>query len=178
MVGPTAEVQRGLRERVRDRLEARVLARSRPLDVERWAGPSIVFAPHPDDEVLGCGGTILRLRDAGAPVRIVFMTDGATSHARFMAADALRERREAEALAAAASLGVEASQVRFLRHPDGRLATHRDAALEAVREELGSARPARIFAPHARDQLGDHEATHAAVRAGALTSTRKILLVR
>ena len=41
---------------------------------------AMVFAPHPDDETLGCGGTVVKLRRAGVDVHIVFMTDGRHSH--------------------------------------------------------------------------------------------------
>jgi hypothetical protein len=46
--------------------------------------PAIIFAPHQDDETLGCGGTIIRKKQAGANLQIVFMTDGCRSHAHLM----------------------------------------------------------------------------------------------
>ena len=39
-------------------------------------GVALVLAPHPDDEVLGCGGAILRHVEAGDPVHVVVVTDG------------------------------------------------------------------------------------------------------
>ena len=39
------------------------------------AGSVLVLAPHPDDEVLGCGGLLTQLADAGAAVRVLFLTD-------------------------------------------------------------------------------------------------------
>jgi LmbE family N-acetylglucosaminyl deacetylase/FMN phosphatase YigB (HAD superfamily) len=41
------------------------------------SGPVLVFAPHPDDEVFGCGGAILRHVEAGDTVHVVIVTDGA-----------------------------------------------------------------------------------------------------
>ena len=35
----------------------------------------IVFAPHPDDEIFGCGGSILKWMDEGHEVHIVYVTD-------------------------------------------------------------------------------------------------------
>src|SRR5207244_5039324 len=71
----------------------------------------LVLAPHPDDEVIGCGGLVaLHLRDARS-VRVVVATDGAA------AGDAAQ--REAESRAALASLG--AATIEFLGFADRRL---------------------------------------------------------
>ncbi|GAH34396.1 unnamed protein product, partial [marine sediment metagenome] len=35
----------------------------------------VVFAPHPDDEIFGCGGSILKWMDEGYDVHIVYVTD-------------------------------------------------------------------------------------------------------
>ena len=43
---------------------------------EAITGPVLVLSPHPDDEVIGCGGALLRLRDKGVPLTILQMTDG------------------------------------------------------------------------------------------------------
>jgi LmbE family N-acetylglucosaminyl deacetylase len=37
----------------------------------------LVLAPHPDDETFGCGGSMILHRDAGDPVKVVFLTNGA-----------------------------------------------------------------------------------------------------
>jgi LmbE family N-acetylglucosaminyl deacetylase len=39
----------------------------------------LIIAAHPDDEVLGCGGTIARYREKNIPVRVVFLAEGVTS---------------------------------------------------------------------------------------------------
>ena len=38
--------------------------------------PVVVFAPHPDDETFGCGGTLLRMSRKGAEITLVAVTDG------------------------------------------------------------------------------------------------------
>ncbi len=38
----------------------------------------LVVSPHPDDEVLGCGGLIKKIKDAGGKVYILFITVGDT----------------------------------------------------------------------------------------------------
>ena len=121
---------------------------------------AVVFAPHQDDESLGCGGTIIRKREAGAPVGIVFMTDGAASHRQFLGEDEIRGTREEEALRAAEKLGVDESDVRFLGYPDGRLGDCHDLAVRRVREILERARPEEVFIPFRNDGTADHEATY------------------
>jgi LmbE family N-acetylglucosaminyl deacetylase len=37
---------------------------------------AIVLAPHPDDETLGCGGTIRLLLKSKRPVKVIFLTSG------------------------------------------------------------------------------------------------------
>ncbi len=57
----------------------------------------LVLAPHPDDEVFGCGGAIAASLAAGVPVHVVVLTDGA--------GQGQAEVRQAESRAAADQLG-------------------------------------------------------------------------
>jgi LmbE family N-acetylglucosaminyl deacetylase len=134
-----------------------------PLTEEELAVPALVFAPHPDDETLGCGGTILRKRRLGADVRIVFMTDGANSHTHLMAADELRAVRAAEAAAAAAVLGVAQDALEFLAFADGNLAGQAPLALDRVATLLSRHKPQQVFLPYPRGEHPDHVATHSIV---------------
>jgi LmbE family N-acetylglucosaminyl deacetylase len=118
-----------------------------------------VFAPHPDDETLGCGGTILRKRQAGSHVRIVFVTDGAQSHAELMPPDEMRALRAVEAVAAAEALGVAEKNVVLLGLPDGRLGEHEAEGIEKVAEVLRRDPPAEVFVPYHHDGPPDHLAT-------------------
>jgi len=136
------------------------------------ARPAIVFAPHPDDETLGCGGTILRKRAAGADVSLVFMTDGAQSHARLIAPAEMRTFRAAEAVAAARALGVERERVHLLDFPDSRLAEHREEGVRRVADLLGQLRPEDIYVPYHLDGPADHLATTEIVQEAMRVSGR------
>jgi LmbE family N-acetylglucosaminyl deacetylase len=127
-----------------------------PLD--DLAGDAVVIAPHPDDETLGCGGTVLRKRALGAKVAIIFMTDGAASHHHLVSSQQLAAERELEAREAASVLGVEPDAVHFVQVPDSQLARHVEATLPRVVELLEQYRPAQIYAPFHRDGLADHVA--------------------
>lgn len=130
---------------------------------KRLGASALVFAPHQDDETLACGGTVIRKRRAGAPVALVFMTDGSTSHRRFMDEAALRSLRQAEALEAANVLGLSVDDVHFLGFPDGELKRSREAAVGKVRDLLSRYLPDEVYVPYGRDGLADHESTHQAV---------------
>ncbi len=124
---------------------------------------AIVFAPHPDDEALGCGGTILRKKAAGATVKLVFVTDGSRSHAALMPEAELRNIRYDEALAAAKLLGLAPEEVTFLDFGDGRLAQNLAAATEKIRIFLQANPALEVFVPYHRETPPDHALTYQAV---------------
>lgn len=93
----------------------------------------IVFAAHPDDEVLGAGGLIHAAVRSGARVHVVLFTNGdgylagVDANFRTLLSTPGRfieygRRRQREAVAAAHRLGVPASHLVFLGYPDRGLA--------------------------------------------------------
>jgi LmbE family N-acetylglucosaminyl deacetylase len=124
---------------------------------------AVIIAPHPDDEVLGCGGTIARKIEERAMVHLVFMTDGATSHRRFIPSGELVRIRRGEAIEAARILGVSEGHITFLDYPDGRLHTAREAAVSRVTAFLATLHPEEVFVPYRFDGTSDHEETYAIV---------------
>lgn len=133
-------------------------------------GSVLVVAPHPDDETLGCGGTVIQLIRNGARVHVVFVTDGSASHAHLMDRSALRRIRRDEALAAAGILGVADEDVLFLDYQDGALAAHQDAAVADVLEAIRRCRPDEVFVPYRHDAHPDHEITNTIVRSALARS--------
>src|SRR5262245_5051670 len=78
----------------------------------------LVRSPHPDDESIGCGGTLRKHALRGDEVRVVFLTSGEKGgHGR--PPEETARVREGEAVAAAAILGL--SGVEFWRQQDGGL---------------------------------------------------------
>lgn len=81
-------------------------------------GVVVAIAAHPDDIESWCAGTLARAIDSGARVVLVLVTSGdAGSSEPGATRPSVGARREAEARAAAQSLGI--AEVIFLRHPDG-----------------------------------------------------------
>ncbi|WP_407659936.1 PIG-L deacetylase family protein [Hyalangium gracile] len=134
-----------------------------PLDDGELRRSAMVFAPHPDDETLGCGGTILQKRRSGADVRIVFMTDGAASHAHLISRSELRLMRRREALEAVEALGLAPARSSWLDFPDAELSLWRAEAVTRVSRLLEQHRPQQVFLPYARGEHSDHVATHSIV---------------
>ena len=82
----------------------------------------VVVAAHPDDEVLGCGGTIARLAKEGSTVHVLLMADG-----EFSRMGSVREGSDIELLARRKSAAVRACEilgcasVDQLAYPDNRM---------------------------------------------------------
>jgi LmbE family N-acetylglucosaminyl deacetylase len=114
----------------------------------------LVFAAHPDDEVLGMGGTIALHASRGDKVRIVCVTDGSSS--QYPGDEETRRRKEDEAKRAAAELGV--SDYVHLDFPDMRLDTipHVDVN-RVVDEHVVGFAAAVVYTPHP-DVNRDHRA--------------------
>ena len=146
---------------------------------ERWRPPEVlrtppgrrllVLAPHPDDESIGCGGTLALAAADGAAVHVVFLTDGRQGDpalralpdggvTRRAAETALASRRREEALAAMAVLGVQAWT--FADAPDGALDTAVAATAAVIAPLLAQLRPDVVLLPCFTDRHADHFAAN------------------
>ncbi len=115
----------------------------------------VLFAPHPDDEVLGAGGMLAFHARRGDEVRVIVATDGAAGAATAAEREALRAKREDESRRAAAVLGV--SDVRFLALEDGALGSRPDLVAK-LSSELESFGPELVYAPSPFEYHPDHRA--------------------
>jgi LmbE family N-acetylglucosaminyl deacetylase len=130
---------------------------------------AVVFSPHPDDESLGCGGTILRKKRAGATVKLVHVSDGGGS-TTLIPRDELTAMRKQESLNAGRVLGVD--DICFLEFPDGHLGEHIPAAIERVAEILRQESPEQVFVPYGREPM-KQAADHVAVTNIVLAALRR-----
>ncbi|WP_461049354.1 PIG-L deacetylase family protein [Spirosoma arcticum] len=141
------------------------LARTIDPDQLGTIGNVLVIAPHPDDESLGCGGTIALLRERGFAVHVLFVSDGTVSHPNSPTypADRLRQLRESEALDALRILNVPPEEVTFMRQKDTQVVTPDSPAfadaVSFIRKLLLSVNPTTVLVPWRRDPHRDHRAS-------------------
>ncbi|MDC0336049.1 PIG-L family deacetylase [Pseudodesulfovibrio sp.] len=139
----------------------------------------LIVAAHPDDEVLGCGGTMARLAAEGHHVSVAILGEGATS--RGLESDVAQEAKAklaAQAAQAAEILGVCPPSMHEL--PDNRFDSLDLLDVVKIVEELvDTHRPELIFTHHPGDLNIDHQITHRAVVTAARPlescSVRRIL---
>jgi LmbE family N-acetylglucosaminyl deacetylase len=122
----------------------------------------IILAPHPDDEVIGCGALIAASALARRAPVIVYVTDGSGSHpnSRLFPRPILIALRQREARLASRVLGVASNRIHFLGVRD--TAAPQDgpalaAAAETIIETIKNYANPVIFAPWLNDPHGDHQ---------------------
>lgn len=125
--------------------------------------PVAIIAAHPDDEVLGCGGTIARLAAEGRPVHILLLADGESSRPSSASASGHHiAARHAAAQEAGRILGC--ASVQTLAFPDNRM-DHADLLdiIRPIENFLAGIRPGLVMTHHAGDVNIDHRIVHDAV---------------
>ena len=118
---------------------------------------AVIVAPHPDDEVIGCGGLIQALVERGTPPHVIILTGGEGSHRGCcdITSEELIAGRHNLTIKAAETMGLPLSHIHCLQYPDGGVAlehpeTERFAAL------LQELKPEAIFVPHHGEGWSDH----------------------
>lgn len=120
----------------------------------------LVFAPHPDDEILGCGGTLALLKKRDCQIKVVVVTDGEAGDPLNYAGGKVAAVRRQESIAALDFIGVH--DVDFLGEADGAFAVS-EAFDEKVSGIIGRFRPDWLFLPSWLDYHRDHVAIGHAV---------------
>ena len=118
---------------------------------------AVIVAPHPDDEVIGCGGLIQALVERGTPPHIIILTGGEGSHRGCcdIFAEELITGRHNLTIKAAETMGLPLSHIHCLQYPDGGVALEHPETerLAALLQEL---KPDAIFVPHHGEGWSDH----------------------
>lgn len=112
----------------------------------------LAFAPHPDDEVFGCGGLLARMADAGRQLTVIVATDGSAGGDD--AGGDLVETRAAESRAAARVLGIP--EPIFWGMPDRGL-IYGEVLIERIMATIAAAEADGVLLPSPVEVHPDHQ---------------------
>ena len=122
----------------------------------------LIFAAHPDDDVLGCGGTIAKLAKLGFKIHVVFLSDGESSREGILNIDNLIKKRRQNAKKALKILGCQS--IKFLDFADNRLdSLDLLDIVKRIENFIDVYKPYTIFTHYLHDLNIDHQITHKAV---------------
>jgi LmbE family N-acetylglucosaminyl deacetylase len=125
----------------------------------------LVVAAHPDDEVLGCGGTIAKHSEMGDLVNVVFLTDGVGSRSNVGMHELESRRRSAEAVRQI--LGI--NHIKFGEFSDNKLdELPLIEIIKFIETEITSFKPDVVYTHSSLDLNIDHQIANRAV----ITATR------
>ena len=118
-------------------------------------GRAMVVAPHPDDEIVGCGGALVAHRKAGEEVDVVVLTDGGMGNPDGEGGPAYVALRREETMRAVQLAG--GAHHHFLDYKDGHLSDSWKPAdeLQGLLEKL---KPTTVFFPSPYEVHPDHRA--------------------
>lgn len=133
-------------------------------------GKTLILAPHPDDEAIGCGGLISHLCENGEAPYVVILTGGGGSlpigggqsamgsgqeTEEFTSKDVIRERRKLT-LKSAHGMGLPEDHIFFLDFQDGHISEFPDDQMNRLKDIINKINPDNIFIPHWGEGWPDH----------------------
>jgi len=141
----------------------------------------VVFAPHPDDEIFGCGGSILKWMDEGHDMHLVYVTDNralikwgirenqllyeeAKDYVN-LSEDEIAEIALKEASAVSSAFGFKTSNVYYYRIHDQNGMNKIDSGITSSKNIIKDT--GRILLPSDNNPHSDHQATHTMVKMAA-----------
>lgn len=142
-------------------------------------GSYLILAPHPDDEVFGCGGLLAECAKGSNKTNVLFLTDGEASHRGCctMPENDIGLQRRHLAGTANALLGVSQDRLHYLQRLDGKLPhTGNDGFLDLV-DTIGNMidnlDPDVVLCPYPFEGWSDHVAAEELTRTALLRLTKR-----
>lgn len=134
----------------------------------------LIIAPHPDDEVLGCGGLIAKLVHKGIFPHIIMMTEGERSHDSCctLLQENIAQTRHQLTLRAAKILGLPKNHIHCLHYPDGGITPSNKKETNKLRLLLQNLKCDTIFVPHWGEGWNDHIMVAQIIKELAITNVQ------
>jgi len=117
----------------------------------------LVLAPHPDDESIGCGGSIIKHLKKGSRVRVIFLTSGDKGDFEGVFGGEYKDFRRECALKALKALGVD--DYEFWDFADREVSREADKAYLKLKKQVEAFKPGLIYVPSPYEAHPDHKAS-------------------
>lgn len=136
----------------------------------------LIISPHPDDEILGCGGLMANMVEENKKVLLVLLTKGENSHfdSPFISKDLLKEERVKLTQKAASKIKLPIENITFLDFKDGNI-NDKDSEIIKLELLINSIKPDAVFVPYHFEGNKDHETTSIIVK--SITKNTPIHLI-
>ena len=124
----------------------------------------LVVAAHPDDEVLGCGGSIAKWTNAGHQVFVIFMSEGITSRNKKNNSETEHQLIKLKSISQKSGELLGVRSIEFIGYPDNRMDSI--DLLDIVRNvehHIEKIKPEILVTHHSKDLNIDHRKVHEAV---------------
>jgi N-acetylglucosamine malate deacetylase 1 len=121
----------------------------------------LVVAAHPDDEILGCGGTLYNLKKKGSNISAIFLSDGESSR-KNKKIDQLIINRKKQALKAAKIIGIK--KIIFGNFPDNSMdSVPILSIIQFIEKQIKIIKPDTVFTHYENDLNIDHQIVNRSV---------------
>lgn len=116
--------------------------------IENWKGKTVmVVTPHPDDDMFGCGGTLIKLaRNGNKIIIVIYTSDNAGSEDETMTKEKLAAIRHREEESSCAAMGIPKENIVWFNYDDGMLEyVDKRELTKQVAREIRKYKPDAIF---------------------------------
>lgn len=132
-----------------------------------------VISAHPDDEVIGLGGTMVKHISKGDKVFLSVITDGSSVNYNKLKGQKIIKKRKKECLAASKILGI--SEVKFHELPDAKLDSIPQLELnKIIEEEVRRIKPRIVYTHDKNDIHSDHKLIHLATMVATRRKVKEV----
>mgnify|MGYP000282775452 FL=1 len=133
----------------------------------------LVVASHPDDEILGCGGTIAKLSKSGNIVKTIILTKGISSRFDSNKNEIIKLQDKLNKSSKAANKVIGVKNLKFFDLPDNQFDNNSLLSLtKVIEKEIKNFKPNIIFTHFINDLNIDHQYTSRAVLTAARPQTK------
>lgn len=119
----------------------------------------LILSPHPDDDVFGCGGTIIKHIKNGDKVNISYFCDGSHGTRDGKRDLSLIKTRQQETKKSAQTMGLDKNNLIFLDYEDGKLSDNKKT-IDKLSQLIQKIKPQIIYLPSILDDNPDHRAVN------------------